>query len=106
MKQAHSIVVPLPLPVQPPSRHVYNVTPSPPLQRHPHYHLEKVAGKAPLPAQFKSDMKNQERWILQIDDYFTMTQIRNEQQQLAYVGLCTKEEALESWKTNRHRYTT
>ena len=41
-----------------------------------------------------------------MEDYFTITQSHNEQQQLGYVGLCTEGEALEWWKANRHRYTT
>jgi len=39
-----------------------------------------------------------------MDDYFIITRIRNEQQKLAYIGLCTEGEALEWWKANRHRY--
>jgi len=41
-----------------------------------------------------------------MDDYFTITLIMNERQKLAYVGLCTKGEALEWWKANRHRHLT
>ena len=47
-------------------------------------------------------MKDLEGWILQMDDYFTITQTRNEVQRLAYVGLCTEGEALEWWKSNNH----
>jgi len=39
-----------------------------------------------------------------MDDYFIITRIRNEQQKLAYIGLCTEGKALEWWKANRHRY--
>ena len=39
-----------------------------------------------------------------MDDYFTITRIRNERQRLAFVGLSTEGEALEWWKANRHRY--
>ena len=39
-----------------------------------------------------------------MDDYFTITQTRNEVQRLAYVGLCTEGEALEWWKSNKHRF--
>ena len=49
-------------------------------------------------------MKDLEGWILQMDDYFTITQTRNEEQQLAYVGLCTEGDALEWWKSNKHRF--
>ena len=49
-------------------------------------------------------MKDLEGWILQIDDYFTITQTRNEVQRLAYVGLCTEGDALEWWKSNKHRF--
>ena len=37
-----------------------------------------------------------------MDDYFTITQTRNEVQRLAYVGLCTEGNALEWWKYNKH----
>ena len=50
-------------------------------------------------------MKDLEGWILQMDDYFTITQTRNEVQWLAYVGLCTEGDALEWWKSNKHRFT-
>ena len=51
-------------------------------------------------------MKNLEGWILQMDNYFTIMQIRNKQQQLAYVGLYTESKVLEWWQANRYRYTT
>ena len=41
-----------------------------------------------------------------MDDYFTITQARNQQQRLLYFGLYTEGEALEWWKANRHRYAT
>ena len=47
-------------------------------------------------------MKDLEGWILQMDDYFTITQTCNEVQQLAYVGLCTEGDALEWWKSNKY----
>ena len=49
-------------------------------------------------------MKDLEGWILQMDDYFTITQTCNEVQRLAYVGLCTEEDVLEWWKSNKHRF--
>ena len=54
-----------------------------------------VAGKAPPPSKFRGNMKDLEGWILQMDDYFTITQTHNEVQRLAYVGLCTEGDALE-----------
>ena len=63
-----------------------------------------VAGKAAPLANFRGDMKNLERWILQIDDYFTITQICKEQQQFTYIALYTEGEALEWWKVNSHKY--
>ena len=96
----------LPPPVPPLSGHVNNVTPSPPFQRQHRYHAEMVASKVPPLAKFRSDVKNLEGWILQMDDYFTLTQTRNKQQLLAYVGLCIESEGLELWKANWHRYTT
>ena len=46
-----------------------------------------VADKAPPLSKFWGNMKLLEEWILQIDDYFTITQIQNEIQQLAYISL-------------------
>ena len=63
-----------------------------------------VAGKAQPPSKFQGNMKDLEGWILQMDDYFTITQIRNEVQRLAYVGLCTEGDTLEWWKSNKHRF--
>ena len=39
-----------------------------------------------------------------MDNYFTITQTRNEVQRLACVGLCTAGDALEWWKSNKHRF--
>jgi len=41
-----------------------------------------------------------------MDDFFKITLTRNEEQRLAYIGLCTKSEALEWWKANRQRHNT
>ena len=41
-----------------------------------------------------------------MDDYFTITQTSNEVQRLAYVGLCAEGDALEWWKSNKHRFNT
>ena len=49
-------------------------------------------------------MKDLEEWILQVDDYFTITQTRNKVQRLAYFGLCTEGDVLEWWKSNMHRF--
>ena len=53
-----------------------------------------VAGKAPPPFKFPDNMKDLEGWILQMDDYFIITQTRNEIQRLAYVTRYTKGDAL------------
>ena len=97
---------PPPLSVPPLSRHIYNVTPFLPSQHQGRYQLEMVAGKVLPPAKFHSYMKNMKAWILEMNNYFTIIQTCNEQQQLAYLGLCTKEEALGWWKPNRYTYTT
>ena len=39
-----------------------------------------------------------------MDDYFTITQTCNEVQRLAYVGLYTEGDALEWWKSKKHRF--
>ena len=95
LEQGVAIVGPPPPPVPPLSRHVYNASPSPPPQRYPRYQPDMVAGKAPPSSKFRGNMKDLEGWMLQMDDYFTITQTRNEVQRLAYVGLCTEGDALE-----------
>lgn len=44
--------------------------------------------------------------MLQVNDNFAITQICDEEQQLAYIGLSTEEEALEGWKAYRQRFST
>ena len=51
-------------------------------------------------------MKNVERWVLQINDYFTITEACDDKQPLACIGLHSNGEALEWWLANRHKYTT
>ena len=63
-----------------------------------------VAGKAPPLSKFRGNMKDLKGWILQMDDYFTITQTCNEVQRLAYVGLCMEGDALEWWKSNKHKF--
>ena len=41
-----------------------------------------------------------------MDNNFTITQICNEVQQLAHIGLCVEEDVLELWKVNKHRVNT
>ena len=49
-------------------------------------------------------MNNLEAWLVQIDDYFTITHTYNEQQRLAYVGLCTEDQGLKWCKANWNSY--
>src|SRR5438445_13573496 len=49
-------------------------------------------------------MEKLEGWLLQMNDYFTITRTQNERQRLAFVGLSTEGDALEWWKANRHRH--
>ena len=63
-----------------------------------------VAGKVPLLFKFWGNMKDLEGCILQMDDYFTIIQTRNEIQWLAYIGLYTEGDVLEWWKSNNHRF--
>ena len=49
-------------------------------------------------------MKDLEGWILQMANYYTITQTHNKAQQLAYIGLCTERDSLEWWKSNKHRF--
>src|SRR5437868_14271315 len=63
-----------------------------------------VAGKALPPSKFGGKMEERGGWLLQMDDYFTITRTRNERQRLAFVGLSTEGDPLEWWKANRHRH--
>ena len=56
------------------------------------------------PQNVWGNMKDLEECILHMDDYFTITQTRNEIQQLAYIGLCVVGDVLEWWKSNKHRF--
>ena len=86
------------------SRPVHNVTPSPPTQHQRRCQPEMVAGKAPPLSKFRDNTKDIQEWILQMDDYFTITELRNKIQRLAYIVLCTKRDALEWWKSNKHKF--
>ena len=65
-----------------------------------------IAGKAPPPSKFRDHIKDLEGWILQMDDYFTIKQTRNEIQQLAYIGLCMEGDTLEWRKSYKHGFNT
>ena len=49
-------------------------------------------------------MKDLEGWILQMDNYFTITQTGNKVQRLAHIGLYTEGDALAWWKSNKDRF--
>ena len=57
-EQGAAAAGPPPPPVPPLSRHVYNITLSPPPQWHQLYHTEMIAGKAPPPTKFLGNTKN------------------------------------------------
>ena len=63
-----------------------------------------AAPKAPPPSKFHSNMKDLEGSIMQMDNYFTITQTHNETQRLAYIGLCAEGDALEWFKSKKHRF--
>ena len=65
-----------------------------------------VASIAPPPAKINGDIKNLEGWILQMDNYSTITQTYKKLQRLASVDRYMEGEALECWKANTHRYNT
>ena len=78
-----------------------NVSPSPHREE---CEQDVVVGKALPPSQFSGKMEKLEGWLLQMDDYFTITRTQNERQRLAFVGSSTEGDALEWWKANRHRH--
>src|SRR5205807_1386025 len=101
LEEAAAAAAPPAPPVPPPSRQIIDVLPSP---HRPQDEPDMVAGKAPPPSKLSGKMEKLEGWLLQMDNYFTITRTRNERQRLAFVGLSTEGDALEWWKPNRHRH--
>ena len=64
LEQGAATAGPLPPPIPPRSRHVYNASASPPLQQHLRYQPEMAAGKALPPSKFWGNIKDLEGWIL------------------------------------------
>ena len=60
LEQGAAAAGPPPAPVPPPSRHVYNASPSPPPQRYLRYQWDMVAGKAPPPSTLRGNIKDLE----------------------------------------------
>ena len=65
-----------------------------------------IAGKAPAPSEFNDNRERLEGWLLQLTDDFTITGIRNERQEFAFVGLCRDGKALDWWKPNKDKYSS
>jgi len=65
-----------------------------------------VAGKAPLPGKLSGDRDQLEGWILQMDDYFVVTKIRNPAQQLSFISMYLAGTALEWWKNKKSSFHT
>ena len=53
-----------------------------------------IAGIVPLPSKFNGYRERLEAWLLQLTNYVTITEIKNEYQKLALVGLCMEGKAL------------
>jgi len=98
--QASQIQPPLPLPdVQP-------LAPPPLPSPRGQNNDDMVSGKAPLPGKFSGDRDQLEGWILQMDDYFVVTKIRNSAQQLSFISMCHTGTALEWWKNKKSSFHT
>jgi len=65
-----------------------------------------ISGKAPLPTKFNVNRDALEGWVLQLEEYFIITSVRNERQKMAFIGLCLEGEALDWWKANKNKYET
>jgi len=63
-----------------------------------------VAGKAPIPDKFLGDRDQLESWIFQMDNYFVVTKIWNQVQQLSFVSMCLTGTALEWWKNKKSSF--
>ena len=75
-----------PLPPSPPQHEVYNTEQSPsPCCRRRINDEEMIAGKTPPPSKINRNREQLEGWLRQLTDYFTITGIRNERQELAFL---------------------
>ena len=107
LEQAAARIPPPPLP----PHSEYNVenscSPSPQDYYRPRYQAhDDIAGKAPPPKPFKGEQSKLKGWILQMEDYFTITSTRRDDKKLAHIGLYTEGEALEWWKASRQECYT
>jgi len=93
-------------PPPPPPPDVQQSAPPPPLSPRGQNNDDMVAGKAPLPGKFSGDRDQLEGWILQMDDYFVVTKIRNPAQQLSFISMCLAGTALEWWKNKKSFFHT
>jgi len=93
-----------PPPLPPPE--VQQPAPPPPRSPRGQNNDDMVAGKAPLPRKFSGDRDQLEGWILQMDDYFMVTKIRNLAQQLSFIRMCLAGTALEWWKNKKASFHT
>jgi len=82
--------------------------PAPPLPPSPQSQNndDMVAGKAPIQEKFSGDRDQLEGWILQMDDYFVVTKIRNQVQQLSFISMYLTGIALEWWKNKKSSFHT
>ena len=83
----------IPPPLPPPrSGYRFGESPSPSPHRYyrPAHQGDDTAGKAPPPKPFKGKQSELERWILQMEDFFLITNTKREDKKLAFIGLCTE----------------
>ena len=64
------------------------------------------SGKAPLLTKFNRSRNEIKGLILQLDQYFIIYGIRNEKQNILFVGLCMDRNVLHYWKENKNKYET
>ena len=96
-----------PPPPSPPQHQIYNAEPSPPPGRiQPYNDDDMIAGNTAPPSKFNGNGEQLEGWLLQVTAYFTITDIRNERQRLACVGLYMEGKALDWWKANTDKYAS
>ena len=81
-------------PPPPPPRSGYcfgeSPSPSPHGYYRPPHQGDDTAGKAAPPKPFKGKQSELEGWILQMEDFFLITNTRREDKKLAFIGLCTE----------------
>ena len=96
-----------PLPLSPPQHQVYDAEPlAYPCSRRHQNNNDMIAGMAPPHCTFHGNTERPQGWLLLLTHYFSISGIRNERQQVAYVGLWMEGYTLDWWNANKDKYAS